>query len=191
MDARHPGSRSPHSASRSGAAVRYEVTLEPTHQRWLFALDLAAPEALRTLGALRYDYQPLSNRPIDDLVQYTMTSYPDAIGRDLPTPVRRLALELPPDVATRARALARQWRTEAEAAGQSDADIAQRALQYFRDQPFYYTLSPPPLGSDPVDEFLFGTRRGFCEHFSSAFTVLMRAAGIPARVIRSPLPGPG
>jgi hypothetical protein len=86
--------------TRSGAAVRYDVTLEPTHQRWLFALDLAAPEALRTLGALRYDYQPLSYRPIDDLVQYTMTSYPDAIGRDLPTPVRQLALELPPDVAT-------------------------------------------------------------------------------------------
>jgi hypothetical protein len=48
---------------------------------------------------------------------------------------------------------------------------------------FYYTLAPPELGRDSIDDFLFETRQGFCEHYSSAFTYLMRAAGIPARVV--------
>jgi transglutaminase-like putative cysteine protease len=175
--------------TRSGAPVTYDVTLEPSHQRWLFALDIASPDAVRPLGTLRFDYQPLSYRPIDELMQYSMTSWPDAVGDDLPAQVRQLSLELPEGAAERARTLARQWRDEAHAAGGGDAEIAQRALMYFREQPFYYTLSPPPLGADPVDDFLFGTRRGFCEHFSSAFTVLMRAAGIPARVVTGYLGG--
>ncbi len=53
----------------------------------------------------------------------------------------------------------------------------------FHRQPFYYTLKPPFLDEDPVDGFLFDSRRGFCEHYASAFAVLMRAAGIPARVV--------
>ena len=56
-------------------------------------------------------------------------------------------------------------------------------LERFRREAFEYTLEPPPLGAEPVDEFLFGTRQGFCEHYASAFAVLMRAAGIPARVV--------
>ena len=58
--------------------------------------------------------------------------------------------------------------------------MAQVALDYFRRENFVYTLSPPLLGDDPVDEFLFDTRRGFCEHFAAAFVALMRAAAYPA-----------
>jgi hypothetical protein len=64
-----------------------------------------------------------------------------------------------------------------------DAVLVEEVLRMFRNQNFYYTLEPPLLGENPVDEFLFSTRSGFCEHYSSAFTVLMRAAGIPARVV--------
>ncbi len=56
-------------------------------------------------------------------------------------------------------------------------------LAYFRTEAFYYTLQPPLLGRHSVDEFLFVSRRGFCEHYAAAFVVLMRAAGIPARVV--------
>ena len=48
---------------------------------------------------------------------------------------------------------------------------------------FVYTLAPDILDRDPVDGFLFNTRRGFCEHFAGAFALLMRAAGIPSRVV--------
>jgi len=53
----------------------------------------------------------------------------------------------------------------------------------FSRQEFYYTLTPPRLSDDSVDEFLFETKRGFCGHYASAFAILMRAAGIPARVV--------
>jgi hypothetical protein len=79
----------------------------------------------------------------------------------------------------KARALAVGWRQETR----DDGAIVARALEYFRRQPFVYTLRPPVLVDDPVDQFLFDTRRGFCEHFASSFTVLMRAAGIPARIV--------
>src|ERR1039457_5975328 len=63
------------------------------------------------------------------------------------------------------------------------AAIAERALSYFREQGFVYTLEPPLLGRDSVDEFLFGSKSGFCEHYASSFVFLMRAAGVPARVV--------
>jgi protein-glutamine gamma-glutamyltransferase len=174
---------------RAGAPVRYAVTLEAHRRRWLFALDIAAPEALRALGTLRYDYQPIANRPVDDLIQYPMLSWPGAVARDLPGRVRQASLALPAGFAPRARALAESWRDAIAGQGGTDADLAQRALEYFREEPFYYTLAPPPLTGDSVDEFLFETRSGFCEHFSSSFTVLMRAAGIPARIVTGYLGG--
>ncbi|MGB1110425.1 MAG: DUF4129 domain-containing transglutaminase family protein, partial [Gammaproteobacteria bacterium] len=77
------------------------------------------------------------------------------------------------------RELAAQWRAQS----QSDKEVVERAMRHFREQPFSYTLLAEPLGADPVDEFLFETREGYCEHFSSSFTFAMRAAGIPARVV--------
>jgi len=56
-------------------------------------------------------------------------------------------------------------------------------MDYLRSQPFVYTLTPAALGAQPVDEFLFETREGFCEHYASALTFLLRAAGLPARVV--------
>jgi hypothetical protein len=56
-------------------------------------------------------------------------------------------------------------------------------LKYFREEPFAYTLNPPLLGENSVDDFLFDTQRGFCEHYASSFVFLMRAANIPARVV--------
>jgi hypothetical protein len=81
--------------------------------------------------------------------------------------------------------LAQEWRAN----GDTDAVIVDRALAFFHDQPFRYTLSPPPLGRDSIDQFLFTTRRGFCEHYSGAFTFLMRAAGVPARIVTGYLGG--
>jgi hypothetical protein len=77
------------------------------------------------------------------------------------------------------RELAGTWR----AGARDDADVVRSALAYFHQENFYYTLTPPRLGPDPTDEFLFETRRGFCEHYASAFVTLMRAAGVPARVV--------
>ncbi len=172
------------------AGVHYTVTLEPHGRRWAFALDLpAAPPpgmqvgpqfALRTAEPVR---EPLRYRLVSHLRYRAAGSEETGLTR---------YLRLPREAAPRARALARRWR----AAQGSGAAVVQTALHWFAAEPFRYTLHPPPLDKDPVDGFLFGTRQGFCEHFASAFTVLMRAAGVPARVVtgylgaeRNPLGG--
>jgi transglutaminase-like putative cysteine protease len=87
------------------------------------------------------------------------------------------SLALPAHFNPRTRALAAEWQSL------PPREIAEAALTKFRSEPFYYTLQPPLLGPDAMDEFLFTTRRGFCEHYASAFVFLMRAAGVPARVV--------
>jgi hypothetical protein len=118
---------------------------------------------------------------VDQLRAYDVRSYPDArTDLDLPPALRALDLRLPPGRNPEAQRLAQALRAEYE----TDRGLLYAVLARFRDEPFVYTLQPPPLTSgDPVDEFLFETRRGFCEHYASSFAVLMRGAGIPARVV--------
>jgi protein-glutamine gamma-glutamyltransferase len=164
--------------------IRYTVTLEPHEERWLFMIDL--PSQLPPGSVLTRDYQVLSVRPVRERRRYDGESMPAyRIGSEtVPAELQR-ALQLPPNAARRARALAEGWRQETA----DDRAIVERALQMFRDQPFIYTLAPPELTGDPVDEFLFETRSGFCEHYASSFAVLMRAAGIPTRIVTGYLGG--
>ncbi len=160
-----------------GPALNYTVTVEPHGRFWLFALDL--PARVPGDATLTSAYQLLSRHPVQGVRRYRMRSYPQyRLDPDTaPSPQRYLAL--PRDTAPRARALAARWRAQAADA----AGVVREALAYFRKQPFYYTREPPATPGDPVDGFLFETRRGYCEHYASAFAVLMRAAGIPARVV--------
>jgi transglutaminase-like putative cysteine protease len=157
--------------------VRYEITLEPTDKPWLFALDLpqGAPEG----AAMAEDLVLYMRQPISSLRAYSMTSAtPTRFESDLDPRFRDVALRLPPGYNPRTIALAQQWRSETP----DDAAIVRRALAMYHTD-FSYSLAAPPLGHDSVDEFLFNTKIGYCEHFSSSFTFLMRAAGIPARVV--------
>jgi transglutaminase-like putative cysteine protease len=170
----------------------YTITLEPHHRPWLFSLDL--PYALvydgrrfpfmhagyyRMLGRLTSDWQLRARRPVSTVRRYTLQSYAQYHTGALRDDMRRRALQLPSSLDTRVLQLAQQWRQ----ASHGDHDVVRQALHYFRNQPFVYTLTPPALRDDPTAEFLFKTRRGYCEHFASSFTVLMRSAGIPARVV--------
>ena len=160
------------------ALFRYEVQMEPTEQRWLFALDYPA---LVPAGAhLSMDYQLLSKTPITQLRDYVMASDPDFIDSPkLKQTLLRAALELPAGFNPRTAEMMAGWRKESN----SDTEIIQKALTYFNREQFHYTLNPPLLSQHTVDEFLFNTQQGFCEHYASAFTVMMRMAGIPARVV--------
>jgi transglutaminase-like putative cysteine protease len=161
----------------AGDALRYTVLLEPSDKPWLPVLDLprAAPPGAR----MDYGYTVARREPIRDRVSYTVDSVLEYRTAELPASVRQRALALPARRAARARALAAGWRAQHP----DDGAVVQAALRHFRDQPFSYTLAPPRLGADPVDEFLFETRRGYCEHYTAAFVTLMRAAGVPARVV--------
>lgn len=161
-----------------GEAVGYEVTLEPNHRHWLFALDL--PAEVPPDAAIGRDFQIQANQPVDKRRQYHLRSYPAYRVLEITPRERRLALQYPADTVTpRMRALLAQWQRQDPA----PAGVVDQALTFFRQQPFVYTLSPPPLGANPVDSFLFDTQRGFCEHYASSFALLMRIAGIPSRVV--------
>jgi transglutaminase-like putative cysteine protease len=159
--------------------VHYEVTLEPTRQHWVFALDIPYDWELDSTF-LGPQHQLARVHPVDQRIAYKAVSYTDYhIDRELHPFRRNWYLEYPESRNPRTAELARSMRA---AAPSQDAFI-RAVLTRFNEEEYYYTLEPPPLGSNPVDRFLFQTRRGFCEHYASAFALMMRAAGIPARVV--------
>ena len=156
----------------------YEVQIEPTDRRQLVSLDLplSAPEGTQ----LGLDHGMYAAAPLGTLSRWRMQSAPvQTYEAQLRPTLRRVALALPEGFNPRTLALSRQWRNEA---GSDDAAIVRRAMAWISAE-FVYTLDTPLLGRHAVDEFLFEQKRGFCEHYSSAFVVLMRGAGIPARVV--------
>lgn len=170
----------PQNLQPQGSAIDYTVTLEADDARWLLALDIPAggPEdAVFTPADSMRAIEPIRERRRYRARSYTRYRlHPSA----LPAARKRLALSLPPGKDPRTRALVRHWLAQ----GNHGRRLVQRALRYFHQQDFVYTLEPPPLsGPNSVDEFVFGTRKGFCEHFASAFTFMMRAGGVPARVV--------
>ncbi|MEM7253304.1 MAG: DUF3488 and transglutaminase-like domain-containing protein [Pseudomonadota bacterium] len=163
--------------ARRATPYDYTVTLEPHRERWLFALDM--PVHLPRGAQIGADYQLLHPTRLRERHQYQLRSYTDYEARHIDPYLKELALKLPVGFHPRARQMAQRWSKNAT----NPQTVVDRALRYFRTQPFYYTLRPPRLEGDTVDEFLFISRRGFCEHYAAAFTILMRAAGIPARVV--------
>lgn len=156
----------------------YEIAIEPTDRRQLVALDLplSAPEG----SELALDHGLYAATPLSTLTRWRVQSAPPVrYEPQLRPALRQMALALPPGYNPRTLALGRQWRADA---GRNNGAIVQRALDWIRAE-FVYTLETPRLGRNGVDEFLFEQQAGFCEHYSSAFVVLMRAAGIPARVV--------
>ena len=165
-------------------AVEYTVTVEPHGKPWLFALDL--PGEVPPHSIATHDMQIVSTQPVNARVRYGMISFPESgYGRNERTPVLQRALRLPPGLNPKTVALARELR----ARHAEDRTVMQAILAMFGEQGFVYTLTPPLLGQHGADEFLFDTRSGFCEHYASAFAVLMRAAGIPARIVTGYLGG--
>ncbi|MGZ3254424.1 MAG: transglutaminase TgpA family protein [Burkholderiaceae bacterium] len=170
-----------------GTPIRQQVTLEPNGHPWLFALELPeTPPVLsgnsRTANAVRMTHggQLLTQQAINERVRYDVASYVDFnLQTNESDLVLRNALRLPSGYNPASLEFARRLRAQYD----NNPQLINAVLRFFREQPFRYTLEPPLLGTNAIDEFLFSTRAGFCEHYASAFVILMRAAGIPARVV--------
>jgi protein-glutamine gamma-glutamyltransferase len=168
-----------------GNAVRYRVTLEPTNQYWLFALDTVDASPRRDVY-LTNDQQLMTASPITEVTSYEAVSHLDTRSEGpLSVVGRRYETRLPLDGNPRTRALALDIR----ARHASDADYSRAVLEWFRTSGLEYTLDPGTTGVDSVDDTLFETKRGFCGHFASAYATMMRAAGVPARVVTGYLGG--
>ena len=158
--------------------TEYTVTLEPNGKRWLLALDM--PTQFIDDSQMTADYQLTAEKPINDLLRYTLQSnLRFQIGLDESEKYRQLTSLYPTNQNLKTIALgqsiARQYN--------EPEDIINHVLNLFRTEPYFYTLSPPALSGDTVDQFLFETQRGFCEHYAGSFALLMRAAGIPSRIV--------
>jgi transglutaminase-like putative cysteine protease len=164
-----------------GDPVAYKITLEPTRQHWIFALDIPSDWDRDNNRVFMARQQQLARmQPIDQRITYNAVSHPDyRLNNELSAMDRGFYTRLPDDSNPRTVALAQKMLA---AAGSSEVFINQ-VLSKFNQEEYFYTLEPPPLGTNPVDRFLFDTRQGFCEHYASAFAVLMRAAGIPSRIV--------
>ncbi len=172
--------------------IDYTVMLQPHKQQWMFALETPtrlptgsdAPDASRRpLALLLSDGQLIADDPINQVTRYRQSS---SLSDSQPAPrgPGTHTLQLPSNNA-QAIAFGKQLALQHS----TPHAIASALMQGFSKAPFRYTLRPALLGNAPVDEFLFDTREGFCEHYASAFAVVMRAAGIPARIVTGYLGG--
>ena len=165
-----------------GKPVRYQVTQEPSSRQSLFALDVpvASPQLPHHAARIQPDMQILASQPVTERVRYDVASSLDYQLQADETPVvLRDWMQLPPGFNPRTHEFATQLRSRST----NDLDMVDAVLQMFRNEKFSYTLRPPPIGRHGVDDFLFSTRAGFCEHYAGAFVVLMRILDIPARVV--------
>ncbi|MET0498185.1 MAG: DUF3488 and transglutaminase-like domain-containing protein [Steroidobacteraceae bacterium] len=163
----------------TGDTYSYRLVIEPNQRNWVFALDAVTgwPRGTERTS----DYQLVSPGPgITRATSFALeSSTAFRTEGPLPKSMEVADLRLPQRRNPRSIALAKSVR---ESVG-SDGEFITAVLTKFRNEEYFYTLEPPRLEADSVDDFLFNTRRGFCEHFASAFVVLARAAGIPARVV--------
>ena len=168
----------------AGTPVDYQVTLEPNQQPWLLLLDAttAAPQVPGFTTHQNADLQWLTDRPVTKLLRYRAQSFPDfRHGPRQPVAGLQTYLALPPAFNPRTRQLGEQLRREAR--GDDAAALLQTVLERLRNGGYRYTLEPGLFGQHSADEFWFDRKQGFCEHIAASFVILMRAAGVPARVV--------
>jgi transglutaminase-like putative cysteine protease len=169
-----------------GPAVRYQMTLEPNQQPWLLTLDATpqAPELPQGRARMTSELQWLQDRNVTELLRYQVTSYPQFTHGPLKFSAQLAPyLALPGGYNPRTLALAQTLRLAAPSGQSIGAYTVQQALQKLSSGGYVYTLEPGVYGRDGADEFWFDRKAGFCEHIAASFVILMRAAGVPARVV--------
>lgn len=159
-----------------GDEVEYDVITEATGQTWLYTL--AAPKTWTNKLSFARDLRLQSYAPVVERASYHVVSALTYQLNELDPDELTQNTRLPKNGNMQTRARAQEWMSEAG----SDEKLIEKVFAYYQ-QSFFYTLKPPALGIDVVDDFLWGTRQGFCEHFASSFVFFMRAAGVPARVV--------
>jgi len=173
--------------------IEYSVTLEANNKPWVLALDIPThmivdnetPYPLNKSGLIpdegliTSNYELYANKPVSQRKQYRLISSLQYRTPELSTRQWQETTEVPENIGQDLLDFATTLRQQ----HRSDRAVIDAMLSYFKNEEFYYTLRPKSLGLHPMQQFLFETREGFCEHYASAFTLIMRAAGIPARVV--------
>lgn len=166
-----------------GEKTLYSITLQPHNNYWLFALDIPSTRPERSRFSA--NMQLLSFSPIQKLKRYNLSSYTNYVLPAYSAITMERYLKLPNTFSNEPGSSlykSKQLIDKLKNINHPEQTI-KNILNYFSTQDFFYSRNPPLLYNNPVDEFLFETKRGYCEHYASSFTVLMRLAGIPSRVV--------
>ncbi len=168
--------------STNSTGYVYQVIAEETGRPWLYALDIAIPATVTDRQQIwsSRDYQLIAHQPLMSKRAYNVTSYP---ASQLPSPDPGLETRLNLMVPEYGNPQTQQWVANLRAKYPDNREFVAEVLDYFVQQPFVYTLSPPTMRTNFVDTFLFEERAGFCSHYASAMTYVLRLAGIPARMV--------
>ncbi|MEM7083626.1 MAG: DUF3488 and transglutaminase-like domain-containing protein [Pseudomonadota bacterium] len=164
-----------------GPGIDYTMVLEPHQSNWLLGLEFANPQSLPRFSEFETTGELVSRKVVTERLRFSLTSHPDyAFAAQLDASQRALNLHTASTDNPQTQRLAESWRAQHK---QPQA-IVQAALDHYNQEPFVYSLTDARIdGTRTIDRFLFDRRRGFCEHYASSFTLLMRYAGIPARVV--------
>ncbi|WP_350432985.1 DUF3488 and transglutaminase-like domain-containing protein [Shewanella sp. H8] len=162
----------------SSKKIAYMVISEPSHRKWLYGLDEAFSDNDQVVELA--DYRLFSLRAVDQRMSYRVTSYPDTImDLKLDPQTRQINLALPANSNPKTRQLGLQFAKD-----YPDPQARINAMMnYFAQQAYFYTLSPPRVGEQQIDDFMFENRAGFCAHYASALVFMARASGIPTRMV--------
>ncbi len=163
----------------SDESISYTILLEPTHDQWLVGMDLAIPKT-RSVGTT-WDYKLINRQPVQSLLKYEVNTYPSAILNTwLPEFLRNLTTQIDKDDNPQTVLFAKNLYADST----NTEDFVEKILEQIRNLPFHYTLEPPTLEkTNSIDQFWFETRQGFCTHYAGATVYMLRAAGIPARMV--------
>ena len=177
---------SPSHLQVQGKGYRYEALLEPNQRPWLVLLDASpdGPQSPSLRAFMARDLEWLSMRPVNELLRYQATSYPDFTHgpKDLDRRLRSHTY-LPNGSNPRTQALAQSLLAEPSIASGGTQALVSAVQERLRTQGYTYTLEPGLYGAQAADEFWFDRKAGFCEHIAASFVILMRAAQVPARVV--------
>jgi len=157
------------------------VIESPHHKNWLLALEMSDPSELPRSAYYTYSGQLLNRSKLTDRRRFSLTAHADyTFSETLGESARQINLDASRTKNPRTRELVHNWVRQSN----QPSDVVNAALLHFNQKPFAYTLSPPKLTPvSAVDDFVFNTRRGFCEHYASSFVIMMRYAKIPSRVV--------
>jgi transglutaminase-like putative cysteine protease len=161
----------------AGVAYSYTLLLEAQEKNWVFALDL--PAKFTYPLEQNNHYQLINRENLRKRSEYQITSYPQYNTGYLTKSEAQDNTQLPREPSEKIK----QFVTQLHGFDSKPEVFIAQLLNHFRTEDFHYTLSPPLMEENPIESFLFTTRRGFCSHYASAFVYLMRVAHIPARIV--------
>lgn len=175
--ASRPSSLTPAALQFSGQAYTYTLMMEPQKEAWVFALEM--PSQVEPALPLNTAFQLIHPQHASERTEYKLTSYSEYVAPAAGRQELEENLQLPDTPSPRLSELV----TQLQGFDAPPEQFIQNLLQHFRQEKFYYTLTPPLMPNNPIETFLFESRSGFCSHYATAFVYLLRIAHVPARVV--------